>query len=110
MIGLKANPDFLINSVLGVRDFSCAFSDFTLSSLWYPDYHPMARKGKIKKVSLLNALLTARQLWRRLFLVLTENELIVVKENCIHGEEFIIIEGVKWLFFWISLVGNKHVI
>lgn len=109
MIGLKANPDFLISSVLGVRDFSCAFSDFTLSSLWYPDYHPLARKGKIKKVSLLNALLRARQLWR-LFLVLTENELIVVKENCIHGEEFIIIEGVNWLFFWISLVGNKHVI
>lgn len=68
------------------------------------------KEGKNKKVSLLNALLTARQLWRRLFLVLTENELIVVKENCIHGEEFIIIEGVKWLFFWISLVGNKHVI
>lgn len=68
------------------------------------------KEGKNKKVSLLNALLTARQLWRRLFLVLTENELIVVEENCIHGEEFIIIEGVNWLFFWISLVGNKHVI
>ena len=92
-----------------VRDFSCATFDFSLACgtqiiiLWQG-------REKYKKVSLLNALLRARQLLRRFFLVLTKNERIVVEENCFLGEEVVINEAVNLVNFWISLVGNKHVI